>query len=128
MTQTLPALIRDTAATLVVIVVASGMVSGLELASQTLVSGIVAIINFLLLAFVVRTLARAAAVNRGVGAGLALLALKTFFMLFAFGWLVTAFGSIAPALGVGSVVLALTLRGLADALYVSEDELPEGVV
>jgi hypothetical protein len=126
MNQTLPTLTRDCTATLALLVLGTWWVGGAELAFATSVSGVVAIVNVLLLAIVVRVMTRAAAAERGAGLALGLLAGKSLFVLVAFGLLVSTFGSIAPAIGAGSVVLALTLRGFADALLVSDDELPEG--
>ena len=83
--------------------------------------------NFAALAWVIRLVSRAAAAGRGTGPAMALIFGKSILLLVVFGGLVSLFGSLAPALGAGSVILGLCTRGVLDALTVSDDELPEGV-
>lgn len=119
-------MLRDAIVALAALSVIAGVFGGADLAFGTLVSGVVAVGNFALLGYLVGLSTRASTVGRG-GAVAGLLMLKTLLVLALFFALVSFFGTIAPAIGAGCVVLALSVRGMLDALHVSDDELPEGV-
>lgn len=127
MNPDLRTMMRDSAMALACLVAIAGLFSGWALALGTLVSGLAAMANFAALAWVIRLVSRAAAAGRGTGPAMALIFGKSILLLVVFGGLVSLFGSLAPALGAGSVILGLCTRGVLDALTVSDDELPEGV-
>ena len=127
MNPDLRTMMRDSAMALACLVAIAGLFSGWALALGTLVSGLAAMANFAALAWVIRLVSRAAAAGRGTGPAVALIFGKSILLLVVFGGLVSLFGSLAPALGAGSVILGLCTRGVLDALTVSDDELPEGV-
>ena len=127
MNPDLRTMMRDSAMVLACLVAIAGLFSGWALALGTLVSGLAAMANFAALAWVIRLVSRAAAAGRGTGPAMALIFGKSILLLVVFGGLVSLFGSLAPALGAGSVILGLCTRGVLDALTVSDDELPEGV-
>ena len=127
MNPDLRTMMRDSAMALACLVAIAGLFSGWALALGTLVSGLAAMANFAALAWVIRLVSRAAAAGRGTAPAMALIFGKSILLLVVFGGLVSLFGSLAPALGAGSVILGLCTRGVLDALTVSDDELPEGV-
>ena len=127
MNPDLRTMMRDSAMALACLVAIAGLFSGWALALGTLVSGLAAMANFAAVAWVIRLVSRAAAAGRGTGPAMALIFGKSILLLVVFGGLVSLFGSLAPALGAGSVILGLCTRGVLDALTVSDDELPEGV-
>ena len=127
MNPDLRTMMRDSAMALACLVAIAGLFSGWALALGTLVSGLAAMANFVALAWVIRLVSRAAAAGRGTAPAMALIFGKSILLLVLFGGLVSLFGSLAPALGAGSVILGLCTRGVLDALTVSDDELPEGV-
>ena len=127
MNPDLRTMMRDSAMALACLVAIAGLFSGWALALGTLVSGLAAMANFAALAWVIRLVSRAAAAGRGTAPAMALIFGKSILMLVLFGGLDSLFGSLAPALGAGSVILGLCTRGVLDALTVSDDELPEGV-
>ena len=127
MNPDLRTMMRDSAMALACLVAIAGLFSGWALAVGTLVSGLAAMANFAALAWVIRLVSRAAAAGRGTAPAMALIFGKSILLLVVFGGLVSLFGSLAPALGAGSVILGLCTRGVLDALTVSDDELPEGV-
>lgn len=127
MNDDLRPMLRDAGVALAALTAGAGVFGGAWVALATAVSGLMTIVNFALLAALLRLSARATAAGRGAGPALALLFLKTGLLLVVFMGLVSIFGTIGPALGAGTVVLALTVRGLVDALTVSDDELPEGI-
>ena len=127
MNPDLRTMMRDSAMALACLVAIAGLFSGWALALGTLVSGLAAMANFAALAWVIRLVSRAAAAGRGTAPAMALIFGKSILLLVVFGGLVSLFGSLAPALGAGSVILGLCTRGVLDALKVSDDELPEGV-
>lgn len=127
MIETLPTLARDCALALSALVAASWWFGDGALAVATGVSGMVAIVNLMLLGLVVRAVAHASAHEQGMGKVLGLLSGKMIFMLGGFTFLVSFFGSLGPAIGASAVILGLTVRGFVDALQVSDDELAEGV-
>lgn len=127
MNPDLRTMMRDSAMALACLVAIAGLFSGWALALGTLISGLAAMANFAALAWVIRLVSRAAAAGRGTAPAMALIFGKSILLLVVFGGLVSLFGSLAPALGAGSVILGLCTRGVLDALKVSDDELPEGV-
>lgn len=119
-------MIRDAVLALAMLTVLAAVFGGVNVGLSTLVAGVVAIGNFALLGHLVKLAVRASTVGRG-GAVAGLLVIKTGLVLAIFLGLISFFGSVGPAIGAGSVVLALSVRGMLDALHVSDDELPEGV-
>ncbi|TNE84994.1 MAG: hypothetical protein EP330_26685 [Deltaproteobacteria bacterium] len=126
MNDDLRSMLRDAVVALATLTVLCGLFGGGELALGTFVSGLAAIGNFALLGYLIALSTRASTVGRG-GAVAGLLMFKIVAMLALVLGLVSYFGTVAPAIGAGSVVLALSVRGMLDALHVSDDELPEGV-
>ncbi len=114
-------MLTDSALLLPVVVALSYAVGGVDWAAGTLAGGVVAWVNLAVMSVLVHRLTRAVAAGRSGAAAIGIMGLKLLVVVAAFLFLVSVFHPLSVAMGLGSAVMAMSLRPMFDVLRDVDD-------